>query len=180
MPPPFSSCHPLCRRRDSCPAPCCHAVPCLCRLAMPPLAVVVPVVPPAAVPPLAVVVPPCRPSLCCPMPSSYHPSSTRPSSSCGLLCRRRADHSTPCRRHPPSHAACRATPCRRRLHLPPLAVIAPPFVVPPTVVPPLAIVVPPCRPLLSLCRPSSCRPSTCRPCPPCRCLAMPPSRHAAS
>jgi hypothetical protein len=174
MPPPFSSCHPLCRRCDSCPAPCCQAVPCLCRLAMPPLVVVVLVVPPAVVLPLAIVVTPCRPLLCCPMPSSYHPSSMRPPSLCGLLCRRRAYRSTPRQRHPPSHAACRATHCCRRLHLPPLTVVEPPFVVSPAVMPPLAVVVLPCRPLLSLCCPLSCRLLLCR------CLAMPLSCHATS
>ncbi len=102
MPLLFSSCHHLCRRCDSCPAPCCHAIPCLCCLAMPPLAVIISVVPPATVPPLAIIVPLCCPSLCCPLPSLYHPSSTRPSSSCGLLCRHHADCSTPRRLHPPS------------------------------------------------------------------------------
>ncbi len=102
MPPPFSTCHRLCRHRDSCPAPCYHAIPCLCHLAMRPLAVIVSVVLTAAMPPLAVVSPPCCPLLCCPMLSLYHPSLTRPSSLCGFLCHHHNDCSTPRWRHPPS------------------------------------------------------------------------------
>ncbi len=54
MPLPFSSCHHLYRRCDSCPAPCCHAslafVVLLCR-------------------PLLSSSPSCHPPPCCPLPS---------------------------------------------------------------------------------------------------------------